>query len=182
MRNFFTMLAALAILGGGGLAVWAQDVAPTIPNQTTQVDAKAAMAAHAKLRVKLHRTIADLIEARHAEQPDQAQVDKLAKEVEQLRSEIMAQRPAAMGRPGMGYGRGQGRGAGYGPGQGYGRGPGQGYGRGPGYGRGQGRGPGMGPGQGRGGGGRGPGYGRGPGFVDRDQDGACDRREGPPTW
>jgi hypothetical protein len=172
MRNFFTTLAVLAILGAGGLVLWADDAKPTTPpDKPTQVDPKTAAIEHAKLRVKMHRTTADLIEARIAETPDQAKIDQLAKEVKQLRAELFAQRPGPRpdghcpwGGPGMRRG--------HGPGPGYGPGPGMG----PGYGHGHGHGMGPGPG----GPGFGPKPGWGPGFIDQDEDGVCDRLDPPP--
>lgn len=155
MRCFLTILTGVAILGGGLVAAWAEDSAPaTPPGDAKKVDAKADAATPAQLRAKLHRTLADLIDAQNAEKPDQAQVDKLTKEVEQLRAQTVGQRVSVQvawrcprGGPGMGYGRG------YGPG----RGPGMGGGRGPGQGR---------------------GLGMGAGFIDRNQNGVCDNLEG----
>lgn len=151
--------------------------------------AQADKLAPAKLRAKMHRTLAALIEAQSAAKPDQAKIGKLTEQLETLRKQLWAQGPA--GRPGQPAGwqcPWGGPGRGYGPGPGYGRGPGRG--KGPGYGMGPGRGYGMGPAYGRGGGpggpwgpgpGRGAGYGRGFGwqrwFVDEDGDGICDNAQ-----
>jgi hypothetical protein len=129
------------------LAPWAMAQAPTA--------AKADVPSQAQLRADMHRAMAELIEARAAEKPDQAQIDTLVGKVERLRSQIT---------PAFGPGRGFG-----GPGRGpcaWGAGYGGGYGRGPGWGGGYGYGRGM---------GWGPGYGRG--FVDANQNGVCDRFE-----
>ena len=134
----------------------------------------------AKLRAEMHRAMATLIEAQQTPKPDQAKIDKLTKQIQNLRRQIWTQGPVGSprawqcpwGGPGMGYGRGWGgRGMGYGRGPGWGRGygPGRGPGWAPGYG--PARGPGWTPGYG-------PGYGNrcGPrwGYVDRDGDGVCD--------
>lgn len=270
MRTVLTLLTAAAIFGGMASAAWAEDDATAKPaTDAKKVDAKAQAAEMAKLRVKMHRTLADLIEAQNVEEPDQAKIEKLTNDLEEVRKELWAQRSSFPGRPfagpqggqpgpfcprggpGMGPGQGRGRGPGgqkgFGPGQGPGPGagagmgppgqgrgrspggqqgmgrgmgframgpgggrgmpwgapqgvgpdqgdnrpPGFGPGRGPGPGAGQGMGPGPGWGRGRGPGaggfgpgrgpGRGPGAGWGPGFIDRDQDGVCDRVEPPET-
>ncbi len=158
MKRLFTMAAILAIFGCGTLVAWAEEPAATA-NNAAAVTAKAETLTPAQLRVKMHRTLADLIEAQNAENPDQAQIEKLTKELDQVRADIAATGPAFGRGPGMGNGRG----AGYGRGQGYGRGPG------------------WGPGPCWNGTGRGPGYGRGAGygFVDRNNNGVCDFREAP---
>lgn len=130
-----------------------------------------------EVRVKLHRALADLIEARGAAKPDAAKVARLTKQVQELRKQIAGttgEKAATLpcGRPACPLtaepGAGRGRGAGFGPGAGAGRGAGfgSGAGRGPG-----GRwanpdaapepGAGFGPGAGRG---RGVGAGAGQGF------------------
>jgi hypothetical protein len=116
------MTMVLVIFGCGSLAAWAEDTAPTTPSDAKKVETKTDVPTPAQLRVKMHRTLADLIEAQNAEKPDQAQIDKLTKDVEQLRAEIAAERPAFGRGPGMGYGRGPGRGPGYGRGAGGGLG------------------------------------------------------------
>lgn len=205
MRTVLTLLTAAAIFGGMASAAWAEDDATAKPaTDAKKVDAKAQAAEMAKLRVKMHRTLADLIEAQNVEEPDQAKIEKLTNDLEEVRKELWAQRPPFPGRqfagpqggqpgpfcpwggPGMGPGQGRGRGPGGQPGMGPGMGPramgpgaGQGMGPGPGWGRGRGPGAGgFGPGRGPG---RGPGAGWGPGFIDRDQDGVCDRVEPPET-
>ena len=170
MKRTLTLLMATAMLLAGASIGWAQDA-------TT--DQKADTPTPAQLRVQMHRAMADLIEARAAEKPDEAKVEKLADTVQDLRGKIRAQgtAPGWYGQRGDGYGQqcpwggpgtGPRMGRGYGPGKGYnaqGRG-GQGRGMGPGMGRGKGgQGRGMGPGMGRekGGQGRGMGPGRGRG-------------------
>ena len=129
----------------------------------------------ADLRAEIHRTMALLIEARAAENPDPTQLKELTGRLWQLRGELRGQVAAGAdaaadgwacpwGGPGMGFGRcwggfggGRGRGAGWGPGCGRGWGGGAGGGLGFGPGAGQGRAPG------------------GPAFVDDDEDGVCDR-------
>jgi hypothetical protein len=119
------------------------------------------------LRADIRQTLAELIEAQSAKQAAQTKIDRLTKNLHELRGKLASQ-PAASadnqptasncpwGGPGMGYGRNAGWG---GPGRGFGGG------RGPGYGRGFGPGGGM---------GRTPG---GPAFVDEDKDGVCDQYE-----
>ncbi|MBN2024730.1 MAG: hypothetical protein JW809_18270 [Pirellulales bacterium] len=140
-----------------------------------------------ELQVQMHRTLADLFEARSAAEPDQARVDQLTAQVQTIRQQLWAAPPAAggaaWGGPGRGYGRGPGYGYGRGPGYGYGRGGGPAWGGGRGMGRGpawglpgQGFGRGYGPGYGYG---RGPGRGMGWGFVDANGDGICDNAQPP---
>ena len=183
MRSAFTMLTAVAILCGMALMVKAQDAdRGKSPGDAKRAEFKAERIAFAKLRIKFHRTIADLIEARIAPEPDKARIEELQKELQQVRKELHEKRPPRRGgsgmRPGpdcpwgeqgMGPGQGRGGGRGMGPGQGDDR-PGQGMG--PGQGRGGGRGRGMGPGRGDG-----PRRGYGPG-----RGGPEGRPEGPPPW
>ena len=178
MKRTLTLLMATAMLLAGASIGLAQD-AKTVEKADTPTPAQ--------LRVQMHRAMADLIEARAAEKPDEAKVEKLADTVQYLRGKIQAQgtAPGWYGQRGNGYGQqcpwggpgnGPRMGRGYGPGKGYnaqgqGRG-GQGRGMGPGMGRGKGgQGRGMGPGMGRekGGQGRGmgPGMGRGKGGQGR---------------
>jgi hypothetical protein len=148
-----------------------------------KVETKADSSANADLRAEIHRTMAALIEAQSAEEPDQAKIDQLTKKLQQLRGKLQSQAPAAAGNqpagwacPWGGPGRGFGRGAAWG-GPGQGQGVGRGTGFGPGAGRGWGGGPGGGAGRGFGPGagmGRAPG---GPAFVDKDKDGICDNYE-----
>jgi hypothetical protein len=144
-----------------------------------KVETKADSSAKADLRATIHRTIAALIEAQSAEEPDQAKINKLTKNLQQLRGKLQAQAPTATGNqpagwacPWGGPGRGFGCGAAWGgPGQGQGAGRGAGFGPGVGRGWGGGAGRGFGPGAGMG---RTPG---GPAFVDKDNDGTCDNYE-----
>jgi len=182
--TFVTMAAFWCSLVSLGLA---EDKKASKSPDDKKVEIKADTSANADVRAKIHRTMAALIEAQSAEEPDQATIDKLTKKLQQLRGKLQAQAPAAAGNqpagwacpwggPGMGFGRGAAWG---GPGQG------QGVGRGAGFGPGAGRALGAGPGMGRGpGGGRGfgPGGGLGLGagggaFVDKDNDGICDYYE-----
>jgi hypothetical protein len=159
----------------GGLVscgVAADQEANRSPGQSKAED-RTKTAAGADLRAEIHKTLAALIEARSAEQPDQASIDELTQKLQQLRGRMRAQGFAAAdgwvcprGGPGLGYGRGAGWGAwGRGPGGGFGPGAGRGWCGGAGGGRG------FGPGAGQG---RAPG---GPAFVDQDNNGVCDNFE-----
>jgi hypothetical protein len=171
--TFVTMAAFWCSLVSLGLA---EDTKATQSPDDKKVEAKANATAHAELRATIHRTMADLIEAQSAEKPDQEKIDKLTKNLQQLRGKLQAQAPAAVGNQPAGWTC-----PGGGPGMGFGRGPawsgvgrGLGGGRGAGFGPGAGRGPGGGVGRGFGpGGGMGLAPG-GPAFVDRDNDGICD--------
>jgi hypothetical protein len=162
-----TMLVLLAAWVSIG---WAQT--PSAEKATDNpVATKVDTTPTAQTRAELHRTMAELIEAQAAAQPDQAKIKALTDKVQELRGKIGG--PAASWPRGpMAGGRGPwgGPGMGVGMGRGAGRGMGPGYGRGPGWGRGPG---------GRGGWGPGPGFGagRGPSFVDTDRDGVCDNFE-----
>ncbi len=172
MRYGLRCVVAVAVLWGVTAIGVAAEPAPKKADSKPAAS-KSEAPTPAQLRVRMHRTLAALIEAQSADKPDQAKIDKLTKQLGNLRGKIWAGRPGAGQCPWGGPRMGQGRG---GPGKGYGRGPG---GPGKGYGRG-GRGYGPGPGYGRGAGYGGPGngYGRGMGrqwgFVDKDQDGTCD--------
>jgi hypothetical protein len=171
MRHVLTAVAMAAFwcsLVSLGLA---EDTKATQSPDAKKVEAKANATANAKLRASIHRTMADLIEARSAEKPDQAKIDSLSKKVQQLREKFQAQAPAVVGNVPAGWVCPWG-----GPGMGFGRGAAWG---GPGRGQGAGRGPGGGPGAGRGfGPGTGLGLGAGGGaFVDEDNDGICDYYE-----
>jgi hypothetical protein len=201
-----TTLAVVCGVTALGLAWQAKAAEPPSETQAAATDAKADTdgPALAHLRATIHRTMADLIEARAAEKPDQERIQQLTERLQQLRRELRAERAAADGGPAMGFGPGPGRGASMGPGRGLAMGPGRGPGLGPdlGPGMGPGRGPGMARGRGRGQGpragwrrgggpgrgfgpgpaagpgyGRGCGYGRGWGFIDQDRDGVCDNYE-----
>ena len=180
MRAFMT-LAAIAALGWVGVSTARAEKPKKAPsaNQEKKVEAKADVQLD-QLRAKMHRTMADLIEAQSAKEPDQAKIDKLTKKLASLRQQMRSAAPAAAATPGVAPAAGW-RCPWGGPGMGGGRGPAWGgQGRGPGGGRGpawggQGRGPGGGRGAGFGpGGGRGVG---GPWFVDEDGDGVCDNYE-----
>jgi hypothetical protein len=155
-------------------AFWCSFVSTGLAGDEKRTQAKSDAATAAELRATIHRTMAELIEARASDKPDQAKIDDLAKRVQELRGKLQATTPTAAnassgwgcpwGGPGMGCGRGWGCG-----GQGRGPGAGRGAGFGPGAGRGQGRG--FGPGAGMG---LGPGGGA---FVDEDKDGICDNYE-----
>jgi hypothetical protein len=168
------MLTTVVALGFGLLSLGlAQEVKPTKSPDVKKVETKADIAAVAGLRAELHRTIADLIEARVAEKPDNAKIESLTKKVQTLREKLQSQSPACCaqcrGCPcageclgcgccgcGMRAARGCWQGMGGGPGCGMGRGNGCGMGRG--YGCGMGR-------------------GVGPAFVDENNNGICDRAE-----
>lgn len=113
--------------------------------------AAAVQAADADPRVKFHRTLADLIEAQTAAQPDQAKIDKLTKELQELQPAVGSRAVLPADRPAPSWGCPRG-GPGWGCGQGYGRGYGRGFGPG-------------------------GGMGRGAAFVDNDRDGLCDNYE-----
>ncbi len=174
MTNHWTIMMTLATF----LAVCSTTMADEAKVKTDKAPAeaqtteKAEQPTLAQLEAQLHRTLAALVEARAEENPDPAQIDKLAQRAQTLRRQIFARSveanfnaPCPWGGPGLGLGRGlgYGRGAGYGWGRGDGLGRGLGYGRGPGYGRGAGWGAAYGfPGR---------------GFIDRDGNGVCDRFE-----
>jgi hypothetical protein len=147
MRTLATLLSTGAILLGATVVGWTEDAAK---KESTDTAAKAAdakaQAVFVQLRVKELRTLADLIEAQNAEKPDQAKIETLVKELQQLRIQMHVQRMAICGRPGGPMDGPMGK---FCPWGGPGRGPGCGMGPGAGYGRG------MGPGPGWGGGGRG---------------------------
>lgn len=158
MNRGLTLLAGMACWSSLVAAGWAAESTP--PAATPNVQTPAEAVPVATLRAQMHRTLADLIEAQAATPPDQAKIDQLTQQLQQVRAKLLAQRPAANAAWG---------------------GPGRGYGRGPGWGYGMGRGPGMGPGYGMG---RGLGPGMGRGFVDRDGNGICDyfeARQAPPA-
>jgi len=189
MRHVATVCILLTVLASVASRGLAQPPEPKAKPADAASAAKTDPQALAQLRAEVHRTMAALIEARSAEKPNPAGVQKLTARLQELRGQMAPQRPAAAGPgwrcpwagagmglgpawggTGRGPGAGGGRGPGFGPGPGFGRGfgPGPGFGRGPGAGRG--------PGYGRGAG-WGPGAGRGPAFVDEDQDGICDNYE-----
>ena len=123
--TFVTMAAFWCSLVSLGLA---EDKKASKSPDNKKVEAKADTSANAELRAKIHRTMAALIEAQSAEEPDQAKIDKLTKKLQQLRGKLQAQAPAAAGNqpagwacpwggPGMGFGRGAAWG---GPGRGQG--------------------------------------------------------------
>lgn len=169
MRHGLRLAVAVALLWGVAAIGSAAEPKPPKKADTPSAASKSDAPTPAQLRVKMHRTLAALIEAQSADQPDQTQIDKLTKQLQNLRGKLWVGRPAAGPCPWGGPRMGQGRG---GPGWGYGRG-GPGKGRGPGYGR----------GAGYGSGGPGYGYGRGMGrqwgFIDKDQDGICDNFQKP---
>ena len=189
MRTVLTLVMTLAVSGLVASSTLAADTPAGKKPAKVKAAAQADTPTPAQLRARMHRTMAALVEAQAAENPDQAKIKALVDRLQVLRNQIRAPGPAApnappagwqcpWGGPGMGYGPawgGRGRG---GPGRGYGRGPGfgPGPGRGPGYGAGRGRGPGYGRGAGWG---AQPGAGFGPGraFVDQDGDGVCDNYE-----
>jgi hypothetical protein len=153
MRHVPTIVTLTAVWGGlvsGGTAA-----------DQAKVDDPAKAAANADLRAEIHQTLADLIEARSAETPDQAKVEALTQKLQELRSQWRGQRPAtADGWTCPRRGPGMGRGAGWGcVGRGWCGGAGGGRGRGLGPGAGQGRAPG------------------GPAFVDKNNSGVCDNFE-----
>jgi hypothetical protein len=179
MRHVLTLVAMAALwcsLASLGLA---EDKKAIESPDDKKVEAQTNASATAALRAEIHRTLADLIEAQSAKQPDQAKIDKLTKDLQQLRGKLRSQAPAPVGNqsavwtcpwggPGMGFGRGAAWG---GPGRGFGGGRAAGFGPGGGRGPGGGMGRGFGPGGGMG---LAPG---GPAFVDKDNDGICDRYE-----
>lgn len=178
MKHVLTVVMMAALWCGLGSLAGAEDEKAAKAPEGAKPATLSGAAQQAGLRVEIHRTMAALIEAQAAEKPDQAKIDRLAKELQRLRAERWAQgavgsgnadgaRPCPWGGPGKGWGRGAGWG---------------GPGRGPGAGCGQGFGPGRGRGWGGGGCGFGPGGGMGlapggPAFVDEDKDGICDQFE-----
>jgi len=172
MRVLTVLLASTAIVWGLGATAWAAGAKATkSPGNKPNVEAKAEAATPAQLRAKMHRTLAELIEAQNATDKDAAKIEELTKEIADLRAQLQAKRSAVpAGQQGVQPGwRCPWGGLGMGPGRGQGMGPGPGMGRGFGPGPGAGAGP---------GGGRGPGAGRGagwgPGFIDVNQNGVCD--------
>jgi len=185
---------ALAMLATAGAQ---QDTPKASPGEkAAQAKPDVPPQAPAKVRAKMHRLMAAILEERSADEPDQEKIEKLQQRLSTLRTEFGRPGPVAgwqcpFGGPGRGPGGGRGpaagRRGGFGPGPGAGRGPGWGRGggfgpgpaagRGPGGGRG--RGAGRGPGQGKGpiGPGRGMGPGGGVGFADANNNGICDRFE-----
>jgi hypothetical protein len=128
-----TTLAVVCGVTALGLAWQAKAAEPPSETQAAATDAKADTdgPALAHLRATIHRTMADLIEARAAEKPDQERIQQLTERLQQLRRELRAERAAADGGPAMGFGPGPGRGASMGPGRGLAMGPGRGPGLGP---------------------------------------------------
>lgn len=175
MRKVLTILATAVVCAGLASFGAAEDKKGSDSTDAGKVQGRSETESGADLRAEIHRTLAQLIEARAAEKPDQAKVDELTGKLRQLRGEFRGQVPAGnaadgwacpRGGPGKGFGccrgcpgGGRGRGAGFGPGAGRGWGGGAGGGRGLGPGGGQGRAPG------------------GAAFLDQDQDGTCDRFE-----
>lgn len=136
------------------------------PAEAKKVETPVKTPSSAAVRAEIHRTLATLIDAQAAPQPNQAQIAELTKKLEQLRGTLRAQNQATAATPAVGWGCPWG-----GPGPGFGRGRGAGMGPGRGWGAGAGMGRGLGPGAGQG---LGAG---GAGFVDKDQDGLCDYYE-----
>jgi len=185
MRRTFSLLAVAVVVAGLVSTAIAQEAKQNTADNapaTAQQDATAL----AQLKANMHRTLADLVEARAAKQPDQAKIEELIKKLQQIREQVVTQRQATLGaagacpyagrgcrscccvgcdRDGLGCaacGRCCGNAGWGGPGKGPGMGGRGGMGRGCGPGAGVGLG--MGPGAG--------GY-----FVDRDKNGVCDRAE-----
>ena len=153
MRTMWTLMTVAALWCGlVGLGNAAEGNAAK-PAAVPPGGAASPAAAQAELRAQIHRTMAALIEAQAAKEPDPAKIDALTKELQRLRAECWAQ-----GGPAAGMGFGAGRGMGYGRGAGWGMGGGPGWGGGRGFGPGGGRG--LAPG--------------GPAFVDENKNGVCD--------
>ncbi len=146
-------VTAVALLWCGllGVGYAAEGNAGSPPG--TKDNAATPAATLAELRAQIHRTMAALIEAQSAKEPDAAKIEALTKELQRLRAECWAQ-----GAPGAGMGPWAGRGMGCGRGAGWGMGGGRGWGGGRGFGPGAGRG--LPPG--------------GPAFVDENKNGVCD--------
>lgn len=162
-RKELIMKRTLILLSLAGVVFWptalslAEEKSAAKPSDTKQVEAKADISDLAGVRAEMHRTMAGLIEAQSAKEPDPAKIDQLTKHLQQLRTRAQGQSTAAA-NPSFSWGCPWG-------------GPGMGWGRGAGLGPGGGRGRGMGPGAG---------WGRGvagPAFVDNDRDGICDNYE-----
>ncbi len=185
MRTGLCLAMSLALLFGVASAVSAQqqEVKSAEAGATAEADAPTA----AQLRAGLHRTMAALIEAQAAEDPNPEKIKQLSDELQAVRAKLQSQRPAApsgagvcpWGGPGLGFGpawggRGRGRPRGV-SGYGYGWGAGQGRRTAWGGGRGYGRGAGWGGGPGRG-------FGPGWGYVDQDRDGVCDNIQRARGW
>jgi len=178
-------------IASAALAQGAKKTAKPPAEKKTKVEADAP--SQDELRVKIHQTMAALIEARAAKNPDEEKIGKLIGQLDSLRQQCRSQwrgvagaGPVAgqgpWGGARYGFGMDAGRGPGYRPGQGpaawgpaawgpAARGPGRGlacpYSQGGGRGYGYGPGPGYGRGQGQGRGWMnraGQGYGRGPAY------------------
>ena len=172
-------LALIWAVASNGLARQTKAAQPPSEKQAAATKAKAQAdgPTPAQLQAKIYRSMAALFEARSAKKPDQEKIEKLTKQLQNLRQQMWGQAAAVRGGPvgpwqcpwggpGMGFGYGRGAGPAMGPGRGRGMGGrggwGMGAGRGPamggrgGWGMGAGRGPAMG---GRGGWGMGAGRG-----------------------
>jgi hypothetical protein len=126
MRRLWILGVFAAVCGWAFSAMRADDAPAPKPDDAKKeiksVDLKGQRIAMAKLQVRMHRTLADLIEARVADVPDEAAIGKLTVALDKIHEEIRALRPPMAGRlgpppkpgcpwdgPGMGP-RGMGRG------------------------------------------------------------------------
>lgn len=164
MKVKVSVWLAIMVITGVAYSCVAEE---TVPAETGMA-ADAPPADAAAIRAEMHRTMAALIEAQAAEEPDQEQIAELSEKLGTLRTELWQTGPRAVpGEPrpgwqcpwapdargwpcprwghGPGYGFGAGHRRGRGPQRGYGPGAGWGYGPGPGYGPGVGARPGFGP-------------------------------------
>jgi len=151
MRNFVALLACGAMFCGLAAVGAAQESAPRDRQPARNTLSKADRVAFAKLQIKMHRKTADLIEAQIEDEPDKEKIEKLQKELAEIRAEMRKLLPAPMpfdGRPGWGR-DGDRRRGGFGPGPGFGPDAGDEFGPGPmgrpGFGPGRMGPPGMGP-------------------------------------
>lgn len=119
MRALFTLLTAGAILCGAASTTMAQGYQrnkDNVPPKSKKADGKYDRIAFIKLQIKFHRTMADLLEARIAEEPDKEKIAELSREVRKLQQEMQKMMPRRGGRGGRGPG-------GMGPGPGMGQRP-----------------------------------------------------------
>ena len=91
MRTLLTLLTAGAILCGAASTTMAQGYQRNndrTPSKSKKADAKFDRIAFIKLQIKFHRTMADLLEAQIADEPDKEKIAELSKEVRKLQQEM----------------------------------------------------------------------------------------------
>ena len=116
MNTKWTRTLVLVAVASMTSVTWAQ-TPPAEKSPPKPAASQADAATVAPLRAELHRTIADLIEARVASPSEPARVQELTTKAEELRAKLAATVPGTGARGPMGAGRGWG-GTGMGPGMG----------------------------------------------------------------